>query len=343
MNRNIREESEAIERETLSPFGTLSENSKGRLRVEEPCELRTIFQRDRDRIIHSKSFRKLKEKTQVFIVKDDFFRTRLTHALEVSQISRTVARALRVNEDLVEAISLGHDLGHTCFGHSGEETIANITGHFKHNEQSLRVVDRLEKQRQGLNLSYEVRDGILNHTGPNYCETLEGNIVKVVDRITYLCHDIQDSLSVGVLKEEDIPREILDYLGYNHSERVNTFTKDLIENTKKILSDPYKGPEEKRRTYQSEDAAKIMNSLRSFMFKKVYKGDFCSKEREKANYIIRYIFEYFVKHPEELPPKYRSIEDDEGKVRGIADFIAGCTDGYVIALFKEKFIPTPRV
>lgn len=342
MGDNIRQESEIIEKKLLSPYAMHSIHSKGRKRYEEPCEIRTIFQRDRDRIIHSKSFRKLKEKTQVFIVKDDFFRTRLTHVLEVSQISRTVARALRLNEDLVEAISLGHDLGHTCFGHSGEETLNQITGHFKHNEQSLRVVDKLEKQRQGLNLSFEVRDGILNHTGVAYCRTLEGNVVKIVDRITYLCHDIQDSLSVGVLKEAEIPTDLLDFLGHTHSQRVNTLTKDLILETRKVMNDPNIDIAEKIKTYQSEEAKAMMAKLRSFMFSRVYKGEFCSKERQKAHYIIEFLYSYFLNHAEELPSKYRSIAEEEGLERGIMDFIAGCTDGYIIKLFKEKFIPTPR-
>ena len=342
MEYNIRQESEAIEKKILSPYAMHSIDSKGRKREVAPCEIRTIFQRDRDRIIHSKSFRKLKEKTQVFIVKDDFFRTRLTHALEVSQISRTVARALRLNEDLVEAISLGHDLGHTCFGHSGEETLNQITGHFKHNEQSLRVVEKLEKQRQGLNLSYEVRDGILNHTGREYCKTLEGNVVKIVDRITYLCHDIQDSISVGVLKESEIPKDLLNYLGNTHSERVNTLTKDLIFETRTVLENPNIERQEKIKTYQSEEAKMMMAKLRSFMFSRVYKGDFCSKERQKAHYIIEFLYSYFLNHSYELPQKYRSIAEEEGLERGITDFIAGCTDGYVIKIFKEKFIPTPK-
>jgi len=342
MKYNIRQESEHIEKKILSPYAMQSSNSKGRIKKIKPCEIRTIFQRDRDRIIHSKSFRKLKEKTQVFIVKDDFFRTRLTHVLEVSQISRTVARALRLNEDLVEAISLGHDLGHTCFGHSGEETLNEITGHFKHNEQSLRVVDKLEKQRRGLNLSYEVRDGILNHTGRENCKTLEGNVVKIVDRITYLCHDIQDSLSVGVLKESEIPKDLLDYLGHTHSERVNTLTKDLIFETRTILDDSNIDIEEKIKTHQSKEAKAMMAKLRSFMFSRVYKGDFCSKERQKAHYIIEFLYSYFLNHPGELPQKHCSIAEEEGLERGITDFIAGCTDGYIIKLFKEKFIPTPR-
>jgi len=342
MEYNIRQESEDIEKKILSPYAMQSADSKGRKKYVEPCKIRTTYQRDRDRIIHSKSFRKLKEKTQVFIVKDDFFRTRLTHVLEVSQIARTVARALRLNEDLVEAISLGHDLGHTCFGHSGEETLNEISGHFKHNEQSLRVVDKLEKQRQGLNLSFEVRDGILNHTGKNHCVTLEGNVVKIVDRITYLCHDIQDSISVGVLRESEIPKDLLEYLGHTHSERVNTLTKDLIFETRTILEDPSVEREEKVKTYQSEEAMVMMTKLRSFMFSKVYKGKFCSKERQKAHYIIEFLYAYFLEHAHELPPKYRSISDEEGLERGIMDFIAGCTDGYIIKLFKEKFIPTPR-
>lgn len=342
MENNIRRKSEAIEKKILSPYAMHSVHSKGRKKYEEPCEIRTVYQRDRDRIIHSKSFRKLKEKTQVFIVKDDFFRTRLTHVLEVSQIARTVARALRLNEDLVEAISLGHDLGHTCFGHSGEDTLKELTGHFKHNEQSLRVVDKLEKQRKGLNLSFEVRDGILNHTGAQYCTTLEGNVVKIVDRITYLCHDIQDSLSVGVLQESEIPKELLDYLGYTHSARVNTLTKDLINETSRALNDASVTDEDKIKTRQSEQAKEMMGKLRSFMFNRVYRGDFCSKERKKAHYIIEFLFSYLLNHPQELPEKYRCIAEEEGLEQGIVDFIAGCTDGYIIKLFQDKFIPTPR-
>lgn len=341
MKKSIRENIEIREDNNISIYGTKSRDTKGRILVENKCDFRTEFQRDRDRIIHSKSFRKLKDKTQVFIAKDDFFRTRLTHALEVSQVSRTIARALNLNEDLVEAISLGHDLGHTCFGHSGEEVLNKIIGNFKHNHQSLRVVEKLENKRKGLNLTFEVRDGILNHTGNKMCETLEGNIVKISDTITYLCHDIQDSINVGVLSLDDIPKNIIDFLGVNHSQRVNTFVMDIILETEKHIQNKNIEKSKKVLAIQSEKAYNVMMDLRNYMFNHVYKGNFCRKEREKAEYIITFLFEYYKKNIQELPDKYLDIVKEEGVLRGITDFIAGCTDQYAINLFKEKFIPSP--
>lgn len=334
---NLRKMTEEMEGEYLSKFAQLSLNSRGRRLSEEECEIRTAYQRDRDRIIHSKSFRALKEKTQVFIVKDDFFRTRLSHTLEVSQIARTIARALRINEDLVEAIALGHDLGHTCFGHSGEEVLHNITGNFKHNEQSLRVVDILEGDGRGLNLTFEVRDGILNHTGEASPITLEGKLVKLIDTITYLCHDIQDSVSAGILKELDIPTSFIKILGDTHSKRINTFVKDIIYETSKALQEgkPVK-------IYQSDSLKEVTQNLRNFMFSKVYNGDICLREKEKATFIVRTLYDYFTLNYYDMPKEYiKRLEIDDLK-RVITDCIAGATDAYAIRLFQNKFVPSPK-
>lgn len=337
MGEMLREITEALEASQLSAFAQLSSQSRGRFQREEECDIRTVYQRDRDRIIHSKSFRALKEKTQVFIVKDDFFRTRLNHTLELSQIARTIARALKLNEDLVEAIALGHDLGHTCFGHSGEEVLHQITGHFKHNEQSLRVVDVLERNGQGLNLTMEVRDGILNHTGPDTPMTLEGKLVKVADRITYLCHDIQDSLSVGILKEEDIPPTFLKVLGNSHSERINTFVKDMIRETAKQLQE---GNEPG--IYQSKLIGDTMEELRNFMFRHVYYGELCVKEKEKAIFIVSSLYEYFMENPSEIPEDYQHLLEQEPLERVVTDLLASSTDSYAIQLFQKKYIPSPK-
>lgn len=337
MNGKLREITEALEMKQLSRYAQKSSHSRGRIKAESECHIRTPYQRDRDRIIHSKSFRALKEKTQVFIVKDDFFRTRLSHTLELSQIARTVARALALNEDLVEAIALGHDLGHTCFGHSGEEELNRITGHFKHNEQSLRVVDILEREGKGLNLTMEVRDGILNHTGSTLPYTLEGRLVKITDRITYLCHDIQDCLSAGILKESEIPPICLKVLGGSHSQRINTFVLDLIEETSKQL----KGGNEPG-IYQSRQLQEITDELRSFMFSKVYYGELCEKEKEKAVFIVSSLYDYYSRHPEEIPREYAYLKGQESKNQTVTDFIASLTDTYAIRLFQEKFIPWPN-
>ncbi|KAB3533267.1 deoxyguanosinetriphosphate triphosphohydrolase [Alkaliphilus serpentinus] len=334
---NLRNQTEKMEGEYLSEYAQLSVNSKGRKLQEEECEIRTAYQRDRDRIIHSKSFRALKEKTQVFIVKDDFFRTRLSHTLEVSQIARTIARALRLNEDLVEAVALGHDLGHTCFGHSGEEVLHNITGDFKHNHQSLRVIDILEGDDRGLNLTYEVRDGILNHTGKVSPVTLEGKLVKLIDTITYLCHDIQDSISAGILKETDIPHSFIRILGDTHSKRINTFVKDIIYETSEALQNGK--PIE---IYQSQQLKEATLNLREFMFKNVYNGEICLREKEKATFIVRTLFDYFSSNPNEMPLEYiKRLSVDDLK-RVVTDCIAGATDAYAIRLFQSKFVPSPK-
>ncbi|RQD66939.1 MAG: deoxyguanosinetriphosphate triphosphohydrolase [Tindallia sp. MSAO_Bac2] len=317
----IREISEEHERKRLSIYAQLSVESRGRDKNESECAIRTSYQRDRDRIIHCESFRKLKGKTQVFISHYENFRTRLTHTLELSQIARTIARALRLNEDLIEAIALGHDLGHTCFGHSGEEVLNDLTGHFAHNEQSLRVVDHLESNGKGLNLTYEVRDGILNHTGKGIPVTMEGKLVKIADRITYLCHDIQDSLAVGILSENDIPDRFNKILGISHSQRVNAFVQDMIMETSNRLENG-----EPLQIYQSEKMAETMMDLRTFMFREVYNGVVCMKEKEKASLIVEHLFEH-----------YRSYFS----AQQAADKIAGCTDQFAINIFKELVIPQP--
>jgi len=321
----------------LSEFAQLSKNTRGRSLPEEECTVRTSYQRDRDRIIHCESFRKLKGKSQVFIVKNDIFRTRLTHTLEVGQISRTIARSLGLNEDLVEAIALGHDLGHTCFGHNGEEVLNKITNYFTHNQQSLRVVDYLERNGEGLNLTFEVRDGILNHTGPKDPITMEGKLVKIVDRITYLCHDIQDSINAGILKHDDIPKGILETLGESHSQRVNVFVKDIIGETRKQLEN-----NQEIKIYQSKTLYKIMMNLRSFMFDKVYNGKLCLEEKEKATYIVEFLFHYLMNKPEEIPSPYRRRIKKEDLKRVVVDYIASCTDYEAIKLFQKKVIPSPK-
>lgn len=337
MIMNLREITEAAEISNLSAFAQFSKITRGRSFKEEECDIRTVYQRDRDRIIHSKSFRVLKEKTQVFIVKDDSFRTRLSHTLELSQISRTIARALRLNEDLVEAIALGHDLGHTCFGHSGEEVLNQLTGHFKHNEQSLRLVEVLERDGKGLNLTYEVRDGILHHTGDEEPITLEGKLVRLADRITYLCHDIQDSISAGILEKSSIPKEFLEVLGETQAERINIFVRDIIEETSKQLNYGNKPV-----IYQSPLIKELTLELRKFMFDRVYYGDICMREKEKASFIVSSLYHHFMAEPEILPKEYRQrLEMDEPK-RVVTDFIAGCTDSYAIKLFQGKFIPSPQ-
>ncbi|MFW5649528.1 MAG: deoxyguanosinetriphosphate triphosphohydrolase [Candidatus Alkaliphilus sp. MAG34] len=334
MSLLIRNITEQAEETSLSPFAQISKNTKGRTNPEQECNIRTAYQRDRDRIIHCQSFRSLKGKTQVFIVNEGLFRTRLTHTLEVNQIARTVARVLKLNEDLTEAIAIGHDLGHTCFGHMGEYVLNRMSGKFKHNEQSLRVVDVLERDGKGLNLTFEVRDGILNHTGPNKPKTLEGKLVRQVDRIAYLCHDVQDSINAGIFGMKDLPAVVLEGLGESHSERVNTFVTDMINTTKDKFSE---GTDID--IYQGKEVLEAMNVLRNFMFKNVYYGESCSQEKKKAEFIVESLYTYFINHPEEMPLKYYSSTNEEGLERGVTDFIASCTDSYAIQLFYDKFVP----
>lgn len=329
----IREEHEKLEAQILSKYASLSINSSRPNESEDKCDIRTEYQRDRDRILHSKAFRRLKHKTQVFLSPEgDHYRTRLTHTLEVAQISRTIARALRLNEDLAEAIALGHDLGHTPFGHCGEAMLNQIhPGGFEHNVQSLKVVDVLEIRRKGnvgLNLTNEVRDGILNHRGPIKPKTLEGQIVKLCDRIAYINHDIDDAIRAGVLRASDIPTKYFDVLGSTHSKRINTLILDVIYNSvdKDVIS-------------QSEEISSIFLELRDYMFKNVYLNLKAKKEEEKAMHIIEALYLYFVANPEKMPfERYEDYKKD-GSVEAIKDYVAGMSDRYAVSKYKEIFVP----
>ena len=327
-----REKIEEREFEILSKFAFKSADSEGRDRFEEKDYIRTEFQRDRDRIIHSKAFRRLMHKTQVFLAPEgDHYRTRLTHTIEVSQIARTISRGLGLNEDLTEAIALGHDLGHTPFGHSGEKALNKIHKKgFRHNEQSLRVVELLEngRDKRGLNLTKEVRDGILNHTGSEKPKTLEGQVVKISDRIAYINHDIDDAIRSGVLMKDELPRECLDALGHTHSERINFLAIDMIRNS---LNE--------NEIFQSTEAKKAMDKLRSFMFQKVYMTPKVRSEEqiEKLETMINAMYEFFGKNEELLPEYLLTLKDgDENDTKVLAkDYIAGMTDRYAMSVYEE--------
>ncbi|MFP4660719.1 MAG: deoxyguanosinetriphosphate triphosphohydrolase [Halanaerobiales bacterium] len=316
---------EEWEEKYLSKYACLSKDSRGRRR-EEKGDFRTIFQHDRDRIIHSKAFRRLKHKTQVFIVPEgDHYRTRLTHTLEVSQIARTIARSLGLNEDLTEAIALGHDLGHTPFGHAGETALKEVSNlYFSHNEHSLRVVDVIED----LNLSYEVRDGILNHTGIMEPCTLEGQVVKIADRLAYINHDIDDALRAGIIKEDDIPGDIVEVLGQTNSERIDTMIRDMIEsswNQEKIK--------------RSKKIKEATFKLRKFLFDYVYIGSVAKEEEDKAILLVKKLYKYYMKHPDDINLHINNqVIYDEQKV---VDYIAGMTDRYAINRWKEINLPSP--
>jgi dGTPase len=327
----IREQLEQQEFDSLAPWAAKAAQTRGRNRPEEENEVRTCYQRDVDRIVYSKSFRRLKHKTQVFLQPEgDHYRTRLTHTLEVMRISRTIARALRLNEDLTEAIAFGHDLGHTPFGHAGEKALTAITGKpFRHNEQSLRVVDLLEKDGDGLNLTYETRMGILGHTGDRIPETLEGQIVRVSDRIAYINHDIDDACRAGVLSNDDIPQDIADILGATHSKRINTLVEDIITCSQ--------GRDSLERT---PAIAQAMEDLRDFMFEHVYRNPVAKGEEHKAQDIIGALYDHYMKHPEDIPPDFRPQLDFDGIQRTVCDYIAGMTDQYAVYKFSEIFIPT---
>lgn len=333
---NIRERYEQFEIENLSDRAAKSKFSKGRSKDEPKCEIRTDYQRDRDRIIHSKAFRRLKHKTQVFLSPEsDHYRTRLTHTLEVSQISRTIARSLRLNEDLTEAIALGHDLGHTPFGHTGEKTLDNLCeAGFKHNEQSIRVVEFLEvhNDSQGLNLTFEVRDGILNHPLGYKSATLEGQIVSISDRIAYINHDIDDAMRAGIIKPGQIPEKFLINLGHTHGQRINNMIVNVIDNStgKDIIS-------------MSEEIAYYTNSLRDFLFENVYYNKIAKSEEQKADFIIEKIYEYYKKDFESLPEFYLKIYENNNSDKSeiIKDYIAGMTDPYAMKTFEELYIPKP--
>ena len=330
----IREQLEQEEHLRLSKLAQFSDASQGRLREEPETEndVRTCYQRDSDRILHSKSFRRLMHKTQVFLQPEgDHYRTRMTHTLEVARIARTITRALRLNEDLSEAIAFGHDLGHTPFGHAGEVALTEVMGTpFRHNEQSLRVVDILEKDGAGLNLTYEVRMGILGHSRSSRLpETLEGQIVRISDQIAYINHDIDDAMRAGILTDRDIPREISDVLGERHRDRINTLVTNMIFHT---LSFGELG--------MDEEVRQAMESLRSFMFERVYKNPVAKGEESKARRILQELFEYYLKHPEAMPEDFQPQITFDGMSRTVCDYIAGMTDKYAMYKYSELFIPT---
>lgn len=318
------------EKNFLSEFAFLTSNTKGREKYCSPCPNRTEFQRDRDRIIHSKAFRRLMHKTQVFLSpEDEHFRTRMTHTLEVSQIARIISRALRLNEDLCEAAALGHDLGHTPFGHSGEYAMQKFySPDFAHYKQSIRVVEMLENDGEGLNLTWEVKDAILNHTGKCEASTLEGKIIKYADRIAYINHDIDDACRAGVMCIEDIPKEIRNTLGNGHSVRINTLVSSIIRES---MDKPY--------IKMEKDIEDAMMELRSFLFANVYTNKLAKSEEDKAIEMLRILFDYFVKHPEEMPDIYRRNIEKEPVQRCVCDYISGMTDRYATNLFRDLYVP----
>lgn len=329
---NIREEQEKREHLIFSPYASFSDESRGRDRDEEPCPMRTIYQRDRDRIIHCKAFRRLKHKTQVFLAPEgDHYRTRLTHTLEVAQIARSIARALNLNEDLTEAIALGHDLGHTPFGHAGERTLNSLCPMgFAHYRQSIRVVEFLEKDGQGLNLTWEVRDGILNHRTSGNPSTLEGKAVRLSDKIAYINHDIDDGIRAGILKESDIPSEYTDVLGNSTKERLNKMISDIIMNSIG-----------KNDLVMSEPVRKAMTELRKFMFESLYLNPTAKSEEAKADKLITELYRYYVANTDKLPDTYKRFitEFDERPEQVVCDYIAGMSDQYSISKFQEIFVP----
>lgn len=327
----IREQIEQMEIENLSPYACLSMKSRGRDKEEPQCDIRPVFQRDRDRILHSKSFRRLKSKTQVFLTPlGDHYRTRMTHTLEVSQNARTIAKALRLNEDLVEAIALGHDLGHTPFGHAGEFLLNEIyEGGFRHNEQSVRIVEKLEKDGEGLNLTWEVRDGILNHQTRTTPHTLEGKIVRLSDKIAYVNSDIDDAIRAQILSEDDIPLELRKTLGFNTRERLDHLIHDIIINSA-----------DRDDIVMSEETAEALRDLRIFMFQNVYKNPVAKGEEVKAKTMLKQMFFYYMDHIDQLPDKLLAmLEQGEDKGRVVCDYISGMTDQYAITKFKENFMP----
>lgn len=326
----IRKRLEDKERACLSPYAALSTASRGREKPMEPCDLRTCFQRDRDRIIHCKSFRRLKYKTQVFLSPmGDHFRTRLTHTLEVAQVARTLARCLRLNEDLAEAIALGHDLGHTPFGHIGESTLDRLMpGGFRHNVQSLRVVTRLENEGRGLNLCWETRDGIARHSGPQEPQTLEGWCVRRADRIAYINHDIDDAIRAGILKPFELPRRCLEVLGDSHGRRIDTMIRDIVRTS---MDQPF--------VRMSQPVQEASEELRDFMFEYVYHDQWRKREEERCDRLLTALFEHYVAHPGQMPPEYLEISYTEGPERAACDFVGCMTDRYAIEQFTELSIP----
>ncbi len=321
---NIRERTEELEREHFSTHACLSSDSRGRAKAEAPCEMRTCFQRDRDRIIHSKSFRRLKRKTQVFLSPEgDHYRTRLTHTLEVSQIARTIARCLSLNEDLTEAISLGHDLGHTPFGHAGERALSELTGgKYRHFLQSVRVAEVVEK----LNLTYEVKNGIACHTRGKEAATLEGRIVKYADKIAYMNHDIEDSIRAGILKESDIPKDITDVLGNSKSKRISSMIDSIVKNTETEVA-------------MDKATEEAFWALHKFLYETVYVHPVAKSQEKKAEKMVQDLFAFYMKSPEKMTAEYRKIAETDGVERAVCDYISGMSDSYAVKMFSEFFIP----
>jgi len=330
--QNPREIQEALEGQILSEKASCAMQSKGRVREEPECEIRTCYQRDIDRVIHSRTFRRLKRKTQVFLSPEgDHYRTRLTHTLEVSRISRTIARGLRLNEDLVEAIALAHDFGHTPFGHAGERALDEILvndGGFKHNEQSLRIVEYIEKQGKGLNLTYEVKDGILCHTGDQLPQTHEGAIVRISDRIAYVNHDVDDALRAGILTESDIPSEISSVLGSRYDDRINTLVLDMIVESGKV-----------GKISLSPCIAETFDSFRTFMYNRVYLNENAKSEERKVHGILSGLFNHYVENPHEMTEEYQQIISKNGLRRAVSDYVSGMTDNYAVHIYEKLFIP----
>lgn len=326
----LREQTQRWEEEKLSPLACRSAQTRGRVRPEEECQVRTPFQRDTDRIVYSKAFRRLKHKTQVFLQPEgDHYRTRMTHTLEVSRIARTIARALALNEDLTEAIALGHDLGHTPFGHAGERLLDRVMpGGFAHYQQSVRVVERLEKNGEGLNLTWEVRNGIVCHTKGPQAATLEGQVVRLADQIAYINHDIEDALRGGVIYPIDIPLEVSRVLGFTHGARIDALVKDAVEASR--------GQDAIR---QSPEVGEAMAALKDFMFANVYTNPLAKGEEGKAQELLLRLFEHYQKNPDELPADFQAIRQEEGVDRAVCDYIAGMTDPFAVEKYKELFIP----
>ena len=326
----IRENFEKLEHSILGADAVFSDTSLGR-RIEESEDMvRTCFQRDIDRIVHSKAFRRLKHKTQVFLQPEgDHYRTRMTHTLEVARLARTVARALRLNEDLTEAIAFGHDLGHTPFGHAGERALQAVAPFpFEHNEQSARVVEHLERKGAGLNLCFETVDGIAHHSGPEKPKTKEGAIVRICDRAAYVNHDLDDAIRAGVLTEKDIPEELVAVLGTNYSERINSAIVDLIETSAETRNIGY-----------SPTVYFAMESFRDFMFERVYVNPIAKGEEGKAEELLKILYEYYNKRPELLPEEYLAAAEKEGAARAVCDYIAGMTDTYALYTYNNLFLP----
>jgi len=327
----IRENVEQWERDYLSPYATLSVNSKGRLKPEEQCDIRPVFQRDRDRIIHCKAFRRLKDKTQVFLTPEgDHYRTRLTHTLEVSQTARTIAKSLRLNEELVEAIALGHDLGHTPFGHAGERALNHVCPlGFEHSEQSVRTVDRLEKDGQGLNLTYEVRDGILNHQTIGKPHTLEGKVVRLSDKIAYIHHDMDDAVRGGILREEDVPMEIREVIGTGTTVRLDHFIHDIVTNSMG-----------KNDILMSEEVEKAMKNIRQFMFERVYTNPAAKAEETKAEVLMETLYQHYLKHIDDLPEEFLNLlSEGEPRERVVCDYVGAMSDRFAISVYEDIYIP----